>query len=176
MDEEYRGLTKSQTPGTYEYKKRKALRKDYGKDTNIWGKKTHITKEEAHEYMLGRMSGLYQYPIPRELAERVDMTPAAKLVYGFMASFRRPTLRLFYREIAGMCGLDIGTTKSAVYDLVEHGYLKKWNYKIATNLHGPTLYKLMPKKSRNVKPEIPSIMKTDITNIEDKIRERFHDA
>lgn len=176
MDEEDIKLNNQRTPGTYEYKKRKALRKEYSRDTNVWGKRTRLTKAQAHEYMLGRMPNIHQYPIPREIGERIDITPTAKLIYGFLLSFNKPTLRLFYREIAGMCGLDISAVQTAIYDLVEYGYIKKWNTKITPTLHGPTLYKIMPRATRNVKPQIPSIMKTNITNIEDKIRERFYDA
>lgn len=176
MDAKPRKLNNQKIPGTYEYIKRKALRNEYSRDTNVWGKRTHINKYQAHEFMLGRMPGIYQYTIPREVGERVDLTPTAKLIYGFLMSFKKPTLRLFYREIAGMCGLEISAVQTAVYDLVERGLIKKWNTKVTPTLHGPTLYKIMPLPTRNRVQPIPSIMKTNITNIEEKIRERFYDA
>lgn len=177
MDGESRPrLNNQKIPGTYEYKKHKALRRDYGKEVNIWGKKTAMTKQEAHEFMLGRMPGLWEYGIPRELGERIDMTPTAKLVYGVLRAFRRPRLRLYLREIGGLCGLDTSATSSALYDLEAHDYIRIIPTYYTPTRRGPSVIQLLPRPNKKRQQAIPSIMKTNITNIEDRIRARFYDA
>ena len=161
---------------SYYAKKDKALSKfrTYG-ETNFFGRRDRPKKEETYNSMLGRMPTIRQFTVPREVGSRMDLSSNAKLIYGFLANFP-PVSRFWQREIAGICGLSISTVASSLYDLKELGLIDFKQTYYGNHRKGPlAIYRpALPK--HNFIPEVSGIMRSNINNIEERIRERFYDV
>lgn len=146
-----------------------------GKENGLFGEHETPTRREAHDAMLGRMPTITQYRMPREVAERIDISEGAKVIYSFLTNFPSGA-RLWRKEIAGMCGMKMQSVSYALTSLRKAGLLEKKQIMLGPNKVGPMWLKIKAPPERLDRKTMSSVMTTDITNIEEKIRERFYDA
>ena len=163
--------------GTYEYERKMAV-KDEFREHNIWGRKLTQGAVVLHDAMYDRFPNIKQYRIPREVADRVDLSCRAKMVYGFLSNFPAG-VRCTRAEIAGMCGITATACTNAIYDLEHEGLLrqKKYNKKVPHGFRAlPSYYQVItpPKRYREQRP--PLFTETNIDNLEEIVNEYFDEA
>lgn len=141
-------------------------------EADVWGCSYDYTPEEAHELMYDRLPDYREFILPREIMERLDLTPNAKLVYAVINAF--PTGRRWrMSEISGLTGLSCGNTAMALQLLEDRKLMARerddsWNGKL------PSKYTVIKEPSRFDHHMMPKFLQNDIGNIEDELKERFY--
>lgn len=144
-------------------------------ETNVWGKKRPVSAVEAHENMWDKKHGAQQFRVPRVVAERLDINANAKLMYGALLCYPLGT-QMYLFELAGLCGMSSYVAARATLDLKNAGLLEiRPMYRNDTRLRAPSFYKPIQPPNRFRKHETPRYLSTDLSNIEEELRERFND-
>ena len=149
------------------------------REKNVWGRSVNSTASELREKMWDRFPAVTDYTMPREVADRIDIDLEAKLVYAFLNNFPAGVYATL-SEVGGMCGLTTSATARGAYDLELVGLLKyipgkkelkdgKWRVHRA-------FFKVVKPPRRKIKKATPMFTATDISDLEEIIRERFNAA
>lgn len=162
--------------GSYEYTRHMDTHADV-QEFNVWGRKVTEPVAELHEKMWNRFPGISIYRIPREVADRVDISLAAKIVYGFFANFPLG-IYVSRAEVGGMCGLSTYQASGAIYDLVQQGLLEQRarHFKSLKGYYFSlyTFYKVIPPPKRLRKKEMPRFMYSKLDDLEEIVNARFY--
>ena len=158
-------------------KRKRKLDAEHGwHEPDVWGRSQHYTVAQAHEWMYDRLPDLQEFTIPRQVLERLDLSMQAKIIYGVLAAFPRAR-RWRYSEISGLTGICSQHVALGLALLEERGLMERERYK-QWNGRLPSKYKLTPEPTRFVPGTPPRFLTSDISNIEEELKERFifHDG
>lgn len=145
-------------------------------EADIWGYSKPIPAAYAADLMYDRLPDLKEITIPRDVFERTDLSPSAKLIYGLFAHYRAWKYWRF-SEISGLIGESTQHTARYLQELEDAGLLKcekeelyagKGRARLPHKYYCPVLH------SRMDTPTIPKFLTNDISNIEEELKERFH--
>ena len=144
-------------------------------DRSVMGKKVTFTREEAHDWMWDRRPGFHWGKIPREVMERLDLTPLDKLIYSFFCSYGSIGTIARKSEVAGICCTTPKMVEVCITNLAKAGLLKinKRFYPDSKRQMASTYIAIVPPQRFTGKPTHPRFVENDISDIERQIRETF---
>lgn len=128
---------------------------------------------ECVDYMFSRCPTIDSISIPREVMDRADLTPSAKLLYGLVSRFKNG-MSMRKGEIAGLLGMSpwgVGSSRDALVKAGLITYKRRW---ITPTHQMPAVYRAVPPQKRfEGYTHQPKFTKNKIYKIEDDINDYF---
>ena len=134
-----------------------------------------MPKEYAHQIIVDKFPNATYFSIPREVMDRLDLTPASKLVYGVIARYPR-WVHLRWIELAGLSGMSITSVQRALKLLQSKKLIEKKSssFTASGRIFQQVLYKATPPPKRNYTKR-PTTIRNNIGLIVQDFKEYFHE-